>query len=182
MSVMTTLQVPGPWTVADLERLPDDGHRYEIVDGLLLVNAAPVPDHQEVQLRLWRLLDDHAPADMRVLGAPLDVVLADDTVVEPDVLVAMRADFGAKNLPAVPLLVVEVLSPTTRLIDLNLKKERYERAGIASYWTVDPAELRLTVYELRDGEYELQVDVVGRESWTAATPFTVTVVPASLLR
>ena len=130
MSVMSTELIPGPWTYADLESLPDDGKRYEIIDGVLLVNASPVPDHQEVQLELWRLLSDAAPADLRVLAAPLDIVLADDTVVEPDVLIGRRADFTGKNLPAVPLLVVEVLSPSTRVVDLNIKNGRYERAGI----------------------------------------------------
>lgn len=73
MSLMETLRVPGRWTVGDLDGLPDDGHRYEIIDGMLLVNAAPVPDHQEVSLRLWRLLDDAAPTEFRVLAAPLNV-------------------------------------------------------------------------------------------------------------
>lgn len=182
MGVMVETElIPGGWTYADLERLPDDGHRYEIIDGILLVNASPIPDHQEVQFRLWRLLDDAAPGELRVLGAPLDIVLADDTVVEPDVLVARRADFTDKNLPAVPLLVVEVLSPSTQVIDRNMKLERYQRAGIPSYWMIDPRSLRLVARELVDGAYVVVADVAGSESWSAERPFPVTVTPRDLL-
>lgn len=182
MSLMeTTLQVPGPWTIDDLENLPDDGHRYEIIDGVLLVNAAPVPRHQMVLANLFRLLDAACPADWLVLFAPLDIVLARDTVVEPDLLVAPREAFGPKNLPGPPLLAVEVLSPSTRLIDLSMKKERYERAGVPSYWLVDPDELRLVAYELRDGCYVEAADVGPGDTWTAADPFTVSIDPGSLL-
>lgn len=182
MGVMVETElIPGGWTYADLERLPDDGHRYEIIDGILLVNASPIPDHQEVQFRLWRLLDDAAPGELRVLGAPLDIVLADDTVVEPDVLVARRADFTDKNLPAVPLLVVEVLSPSTQVIDRNMKLERYQRAGTPSYWMIDPRSLRLVARELVDGAYVVVADVAGSESWSAERPFPVTVTPRDLL-
>ncbi len=181
MSVMTTEQIPGPWTVADLEQLPDDGHRYEIIDGVLLVNAAPVPRHQRVSILLWKHLDAHCPAGLWVMAAPLDVVLADDTVVEPDLLVAPKAAFGPKNLQVPPLLAVEVLSPSTRLVDLNMKKERYERAGIASYWLVDPDELTLTVHELVDGAYAVAAEVAGDEAWAATRPFAVTITPSALL-
>ncbi|WP_028658533.1 Uma2 family endonuclease [Nocardioides insulae] len=181
MSVMTTWQVPGRWREADLASLPDDGHRYEIVDGVLLVNAAPAPRHQRVVHLLWRLPDSRCPHGWWVLASPLDVVLAEDTVVEPDLLVAPKAAFGPKNLRTPPLLVVEVLSPSTRRVDLELKRARYERAGIASYWIVDPDTLHLTVLELRDGAYAEVADVAAREAWTAAHPFEVTVTPGDLL-
>lgn len=66
--------------------------------------------------------------------APLDVVLAIDTVLEPDVVVAARADFTERNLPAPPLLAIEVLSPSSRQIDLMLKRSRLEAAGCPAYW------------------------------------------------
>lgn len=181
MSLVSTEIVPGGWTYDDLENLPADGKRYEIVDGVLLVNASPVPDHQVVVGNVFLLLHRHAPADLRVLPAPLDVVLADDTVLEPDVLVARRIDFSRTNLPAVPLLVVEVLSPSTSTVDRNLKKDRYERAGIPSYWMVDPTSLVLTVFELVDGSYAAVAVVGPDESWTAERPFAVTIRPGDLL-
>lgn len=182
MSVMSTELIPGPWTYADLESLPDDGKRYEIVDGVLLVNAAPAPRHQQVLARLFVVLDAAAPADLLVLPAPVDVVLTDDSVVEPDIVVALRSAYTETNLPTAPVLAVEVLSPSTRLVDLNLKKERYERAGIPSYWVLDPTTLVLTAYELVDSSYAEVAVVSPGGSWTARRPFEVTVEPGSLLR
>lgn len=181
MSVMTTLQVPGPWRVDDLVNLPDDGHRYEIVDGVLLVNAAPSPRHQRVQQLLSYHLHEHCPPHLWVMTAPLDVVLGDDTVVEPDILVAARAAFTDKNLPEPPLLAVEVLSPSTSTVDRNLKLDRYQRAGIPSYWLVDPDELRLIAFEIHEGQYRQVADVSDDETWTATNPFPVTIRPAGLL-
>ena len=181
MSVMSTEVIPGGWRYADLEQLPDDGHRYEIIDGTLLVNASPAPRHQLVLARLYSLVEAAAPSGHLVLFAPLDVVLADDTVVEPDLLVAPREAFGEKFLPGPPLLAVEVLSPSTRSIDLTMKRERYQRAAIPSYWLVDPADpVRVTVLELRDGAYVEVADVRGDESFTVTLPFAVTLVPSAL--
>jgi len=182
MSVMSTELIPGPWTYADLESLPDDGKRYEIIDGVLLVNASPAPRHQQVLVGLLYVLNEACPPDLLLLPAPLDVILADDTVVGPDLVIAARSDFGEKNLPVPPLLAVEVLSPSTRVVDLNLKKGRYERAGIPSYWVVDPHDLQLTAYELVDGAYVEVATVAADESWTATHPFEVTITPGTLLR
>ncbi|WP_231920198.1 Uma2 family endonuclease [Microlunatus soli] len=174
-----------PWsralTVADMENLPDDGHRYELIDGVLIVTPAPIVRHQIAVSGFEAVLRQLSPPSLRVLHAPLDVVLADDTVVEPDILVARRSDFVEKNLPTAPLLAVEVLSPSTRMIDLSVKRDRYRRAGVESYWVFDPAQARLVAWELRDGEYEQVADVTGDESWTARKPYEVTVVPARLL-
>lgn len=117
---------------------------------------------------------------MKVHVAPLDVVLADDTVVDPDVLVAPADAFGELNLLSPPLLAVEVLSPSTRRVDLDVKKERYERAGIVSYWVVDTGTLELTVHELASGRYVEVARVAADESWTAALPFPVTITPCEL--
>ena len=177
---MTVELISGPWAYADLATLPDDGRRYEIIDGVLLVSPSPVPDHQGIVLMLSHTLVRKAPAELRVLTAPLDVVLSDDTVVEPDILVARRDAFGPKNLPSPPVLAVEVLSPSTRLIDLNVKKALYERTGVQSYWVVDPATLQFTAYELEDGRYVTVAAIEGDQEWTAPRPFTVTIVPSQL--
>lgn len=101
--------------------------------------------------------------------------------MQPDILVARRVDLTDRNLPHPPVLAVEVLSPSARLIDLNLKRARYERAGVASYWVVDPDDVTLTAWRLRDGEYVEVASVAGAESWSCASPFEVTVVPEALL-
>jgi len=180
MSVMSTEVIPGAWRYSDLEHLPDDGHRYEIIDGTLLVNGSPSYDHQGVVSTLLVTLRLAAPPEFRVLTAPFDVVLADDTVVEPDLVVARREAFGAHNIPGPPDLVIEVLSPSTQRIDLNMKKERFERAGIPAYWVVTPTDPRVRVFELRDGAYVEVADVEGDEPFSATIPFEVTVVPSAL--
>lgn len=180
MSVMETLRVPGPWTVADRDDLPDDGKRYEVIDGVLFVNAAPRPAHQGIVLSLAIALRSAAPPHLKVHVAPLDVVLASDTVVEPDVLVAPAEAFSDLNLPAPPLLAVEVLSPSTRRVDLEVKRERYERAGIASYWVIDTGTLEMTVHELQNDRYVVTAEVGPADTWTATAPFTVSLTPGDL--
>lgn len=177
---------PGrPLAVDDLGGLPDDGHRYELLDGVLVVSPAPGRWHQEMVLRLYRLLDDHCPDEFHVLVAPFAVHPDGErhTELQPDVLVARDVDLTDRDLPAAPLLAVEVLSPSTRLIDLNLKRAAYERMGSPSFWALDPEVPDLRVYELdASGAYRLVAHVAGAEAFEAAQPFGVRVVPAALLR
>ncbi|MFB9311531.1 Uma2 family endonuclease [Nocardioides plantarum] len=168
-------------TVADLDGFPDDGWRYELLDGTLLVSAAPSFAHQRAQIALVLLLADSIPPDLVLLVAPFDVLLDGTTLLQPDLLVAPRGQFAEKNLPGAPLLAVEILSPSTRLIDRNLKKARFEEAGCPSFWVVDPNEPRLTAWELVDGAYVEVADLAGDESWTASAPYAVTISPSRLV-
>lgn len=186
MSVMTSVIPHGrPFTVDDLEGMPDDGNRYELIDGMLLVSPAPDWPHQEMGAELFFQLRLRFPPGVRVLTAPFAARTGTDSEVQPDVLVARFADLNrnSKNLPVAPLLAVEVLSPSTRLKDLNLKKAHYERMGVASYWILDPKEPgSLTVFELDDeGRYQQVAHVEGDEEFVATSPFPVTIVPARLL-
>ncbi len=172
-------------TVEDLDSyrdaLPaDDGHRYEIVDGTLIVTPSPVTRHQLVHSGLFGVLLAASPAHLRVLSAPMDVMLASDTVVQPDLLVVPRAGLEGPKVMTPPLLAIEILSPSTRLFDLDLKRARYERAGIASYWVVDPDELWLQAWELQGDSYVEVAHPSGDESWTATSPYSVTVTPGRL--
>ncbi|WP_323793324.1 Uma2 family endonuclease [Nocardioides sp.] len=183
MEAVTTLPRTG-MTRDDLAALvpeePDDGHRYELIDGTLIVTPAPGFRHQVASVQLTVLLHQACPSELAVLTAPFAVGLGVDTEVQPDLLVASRDAFTDKDLPGAPLLAVEILSPSTRLIDLNLKKARYEEAGCASYWVVDPLELRLLAWELRDGTYVQVADVGEDEAWSAVLPFPVTITPSTL--
>lgn len=188
MSAVTTMGTDAasehPLVRADLDvvrqEYRDDGRRYELLDGVLLVSPSPKPLHQRVAFRLARQLDDACPADLEVMLAPLDVVLDDDTVLQPDVLVGRCADFTDDGLAAPPLLVVEVLSPSTHRFDQLLKRARYEAAGASAYWTVDPDESVLEAWTLVDGAYVRAGAAKGEEEFRADVPFPVTVVPASL--
>jgi len=181
MGTVTTLPRGRALTRDDLDAMPDDGHRYELIDGTLIVTPGPSRRHQRMSFRLGVLLDAACPKELEVLAAPFDVALAVDTVVQPDLLVGRRSDFTERDLPVAPLLAIEVLSPSTRRVDLTLKRSRYEAAGCPSYWVVDPDEPSLTAWDLRDGEYVEVAHVVGDEEYAATAPYEVTVSPGRLL-
>ncbi|CAM00769.1 Uma2 family endonuclease [Saccharopolyspora erythraea NRRL 2338] len=171
-----------PFTVYDLEAMPDDGNRYELLDGMLLVTPAPGTKHQMVVVKLVTALELECPDDLAVLCAPFAVRPEVTVELQPDILVARDEDLTDANLPVAPFLVVEVLSPSTRLYDLNSKKAAYERLGVPSYWVIDPFVPRLTVFNLGgSGEYELVTKVTGPQAFEAEHPFPVRVVPAELL-
>lgn len=189
MSLVESLPTPPavPWrpsaplTRADLGRMPDDGHRYELIDGVLVMTPAPAHIHQRIVSNLLVQLKQACPADLEALVAPFDVVLSADTVMQPDLLVAPREDFTEQELPMAPLLAVEVLSPSTRRFDLMIKWSRLEEAGCAAYWVIDADTPSLIAWELRDGAYAQVAKVAGDESARLTSPFEVTVVPADLI-
>jgi len=181
MGTVTTLPRGRALTRDDLETMPDDGHRYELIDGTLIVTPAPSRNHQTIVGGIHLVLAHACPSDLHVLFAPFDVALREDTVMQPDLLVARRADFTERDLPVAPLLAVEVLSPSTRHIDLTLKRARYEAAGCTSYWVVDRDGPTLTAWELRDDAYVEVAHVVGDEQFAATAPYDVTFSPTQLL-
>lgn len=177
----------GEFTVEDLERIPDDGFRYELLDGTLLVSPAPGVWHQEVAFALARALYDACPPELHVVIAPFEWRGSGRTALQPDVLVARRADLlavdGGKFLARPPVLAVEVLSPSTRRIDRLSKLSAYEEAGVASYWLVDPdpETPSLHALDLVDGRYVEVGCPSGEQAWQAQRPFPITVVPADLV-
>ncbi|HUF28584.1 MAG TPA: Uma2 family endonuclease [Gemmatimonadaceae bacterium] len=130
------------WTVDDLASLPDDGNRYEIIDGELLVTPAPSWRHQRIVGALYRriaaYLEEHHFGD--ILMAPADVVFARDTVVEPDLLVVPLVD-GRKPKAWSDvgrlLLAVEALSPSSMRQDRYKKRPRYQKEQVPECWIVD---------------------------------------------
>ena len=177
----TDLSWGAPLTEDDLAEMPDDGHRYELLEGALLVTPAPNIRHQVCVVSLVALLRTARIEGHLVLVAPTDVRLSAVTVLQPDVLVARPADLTPARLEAAPLLAVEVLSPSTRLIDLGSKRLAYEAAGVPAYWLVDPEVPSLTVLHLENGRYVEHTVVTGDEPYTATVPFPVTVAPSALL-
>jgi Uma2 family endonuclease len=186
MSVVTYVEAwPArgqPFTVDDLDRLPDDGRRYELLDGILVVSPRPTTVHQLAAARLLMLLGQACPEDLCVLPEPA-VQLSGNTEFDPDVVVVRMDDMGGAKFTTPPLLVIEIRSPSTALIDLNRKKTAYQEFGVGSYWIVDPdpREPSLTAFELRDGRYGPPVTVAGNEALECERPFAVRVVPARLL-
>jgi Uma2 family endonuclease len=149
---------------------PNDGQRYEIIDGELYVSPSPFPIHQRVSRNLFRILDAHVTR--RGLGevfyAPIAVVLNKRSTVEPDLvfLASDHADFvQEKAIFGAPDLLVEVLSPSSGSQDRVIKKGLYERSGVAHYWIVDPRKQVLQAFRLDGGAYVLETEVTGRRTF-----------------
>jgi len=120
------------WTVDDLDQLPDDGLRYELLDGILLVSPAPTRRHQRATLQLGLLLQAVCPPEMEVLVAPLDWRPDRKTSLQPDVLVLANRDLTSTAAESM-ILAVEVLSPSSRRKDAIYKRSKYEDEGVANY-------------------------------------------------
>jgi Uma2 family endonuclease len=181
MGTVTTLPRGMAFTRQDLDSMPDDGRRYEIIDGTLLVTPAPSLRHQWVSSSLIRLLQAAAPPELKILHAPTDVILDDLNALQPDLLVVRADEIEHPDKPLRPLLVVEILSPSTRRVDLTLKRSRYETAACPSYWVVDPDEPSVTTWELVDGLYAEAGHATGEETLEVMSPFPLSLIPARLL-
>jgi Uma2 family endonuclease len=174
--------VDRPFDLEDLYAAPDDGNRYEVLDGALVVTPPPGPAHQTVVGELFVVLREAArPHGLRAFMAPLAWRIGPGQVPEPDLMVVSPEAVGGRAIEKPPVIVVEVLSPTGKDRDLFDKRRIYEQAGALWYWLVDPAGPSLTVLRLVEGRYEEAARVVGDSRYTAAEPFPVTVVPNELL-
>ena len=163
MAVRTMGTSGQPFTYADLEDMPDDGRRYELSYGALVVTPAPSLRHQRLVTRLIVLLDAQCPEGREVL-AGAELRLQDDLLKIPDLMVVASALVDGQSITGTPDLVVEIHSPSTKVLDLTEKRAVYAAAGIPSYWLVDPEAETVTALELRDGAYvEVQttVDTAG---------------------
>lgn len=149
---------------SDLANTPDDGNRYEILEGNLLVTPAPSPFHQRVSKRLQRQLEAYFEARTlgEVFNAPVDVILTFHDVVELDlVVVSDPKQITKRAIEGAPLLVVEILSPSTRTRDRTVKARRYAELSIPHYWIVDPDARRIECYRLQATTYAQILDGVS---------------------
>jgi Uma2 family endonuclease len=171
------------FTVDELDRMPDDGRRYELLDGVLIVSPRPRLLHQEVAVELAVQLREACPPHLRVIPEPA-VMLTRITEFDPDIVVIRRELLREAKVTEPPLLIVEVRSPSTALIDLNRKKAAYEEFGVPSYWIVDPDpdQPELMAFELGPGGgYVERGRVRGTTTFRAFKPFAVDIVPARLV-
>lgn len=181
MCAMTVLPRDHPWTVADLELLPDDGLRYELVDGTLLVSAAPSKQHQRVLGNLFVILKSACPPELEVFLAPTDYQPTSTRSFQPDLLVVRRDDPGNKAVTTPLALAVEVLSPSSRSVDLVLKRELYQQAGVECYWVIEPEEPSMRSWLLRDGTLVEQLVDLGGDG-VLPGPFPISFTAADLPR
>ena len=162
-------------TYRDYAALPDDGRRYQILDGALFVTASPNTRHQIILMRLSAQLHAHVTANRLglVLPAPADVILADTSIVQPDILFVAndrQAIVSTRGIEGPPTLGVEILSPTTAEMDRRRKRELYARYGVPFYWIVDGDTDAIEMYRLSGGVYELLARPAGSRM-IAAEPF-----------
>ncbi len=189
MSEAQVLPVHPLWTFADLEELPDDGYRYEIIDGSLHVSPPPTPRHQSITHLLGVHLQEALPDHLRVIPAAglLQEIMEGTQYFIPDLLVvhAPAVTEEAKNLrPADVLLAVEVVSPSSRTHDRVTKRDVYARLGIANYWLVESRQPGSIIALMLDpsGVYVSAAEAVGDEELAVDLPFPVRISPAALFR
>jgi Uma2 family endonuclease len=166
MSLLTGAAPPalGPYRVRDYDQLPDQP-RHELVFGRLYVTPSPFPPHQIVSYVLVQLLGRIAEAaDGFVFYAPLDVVLADHSVVQPDLIYfsAARLPIAGNRIEAAPDLVIEILSRGTARFDRTKKKNLYAFSGVKEYWLVDQERRQIEFLINEAGSFVAAAPVMGR--------------------
>ena len=167
------------WSPAEVEALPDDGNRYECIDGTLVVTPAPTPMHQDVLRRLYNALGpyvDEQPVG-QLYWSPADVRLDGDTLVQPDLFVCVPrvpmqrirqwSDIGGLRL------AIEVLSPSTAKWGRGLKRVFFQRASAEEYWIVDPDARLVERWRPADQRPEIVRDVLRWSPWQALAPLEI---------
>jgi Uma2 family endonuclease len=153
----------------ELQLLPDDRQRHELVDGELLMTPAPRPRHQRVLNKLNIAISAHVEKHQlgEVFIAPVDVVLDEHTVLEPDLLFVKAERSGIVQEDAIhgaPDLVVEILSPSSFYNDQRVKLAAYGKFGVGEYWIVDPEIETIAVYRFAGAKLELARQFNANES------------------
>ena len=150
------------WTYADLDKLPEpeNGDRYEIIEGELVVTAVPSPQHQALTVELVRCFGATTrPKRLgKIFTGRINVLLDDEVSLIPDLVFVSRERrhiVGPKAITGSPDVVVEILSPTNRHRDLGVKLRLYTQFGVREYWLVDPEARTVTVYVLDEGRFRL---------------------------
>ncbi len=148
-------------TYADYAALPDDGHRYQLLEGELVMTPSPNLWHQEISIQLASELLRYVQTRGlgRVFAAPLDVTLDDRNVLQPDILFVSKERSGilqGGRVVGAPDLCVEILSPGTQRIDRVRKLELYARFGVTHYWIVDLDTRTIEEYVLAGEVYRVR--------------------------
>ncbi len=146
-------------TYQDYIELPDE-FRSELIEGELLMTPSPIPFHQKVLFRLAKILAEHVAVESlgEVYISPLDVVLSNQDVVQPDILFISQTTkqiVTDVNIKGVPDLIVEVISPSSKERDRFIKKALYLKFGVSEYWLVDLEKRCVEILSLADNEYKL---------------------------
>lgn len=175
---MVASSVRQPKTYEDYLATPDDGRKYELIDGEIVVSAAPAINHQRLVGRLFRLLADIADATEgdEAFVSPVAVSLDPANTLEPDVVYRTHGSASvveARRIHGVPELVIEVISPGSTSRDQVRKRAIYESAGVPEYWIVDPSRKTVLALRLRNGRYAELTSDGGRLASEVLPAFVV---------
>ncbi len=160
-------------TYEDYRKTPED-ERYELIDGELIMAAAPNTAHQTTQTKLgWRMASTVETEGLGyVFFTPCDVVLSEHTTLQPDLIFVSNENAGIitdANIQGAPDMVVEIISPSSTGRDWTTKRDLYARYGIKEYWLIDPINRTLWIMRLRDGYLELAGTYREGDTVTAST-------------
>lgn len=163
----------GTLTYRDLWQTPDDGNRWEIINGEVFVSPAPYLSHQRVLGNLGYALRQHVIEHGlgEVFWAPVAVVLEKSSAVQPDLIFVAklrRSILEEKGVFGAPDLVAEVLSPSTAARDRGMKKDLYARTGVPQYWLLDPRKRTLLALRLESGAYTVEADLGVEDTFKPA--------------
>jgi Uma2 family endonuclease len=166
---------PTGFTYDDYLLFPEDGQRHELIDGEHAVNPAPNLKHQKVALRLAMALQSFVAEKEsgEVYIAPVDVILTERDVVQPDLLFVATEHLDRlteRGVRGAPDLVVEITSETSRRMDEVVKRKLYEAHGVAEYWVVDPVVDTVKVYRLADAKLSRVAELSLEEAGVLASP------------
>jgi len=167
------------WTYSDLLLFPDDGKRHELIDGEHIMSPSPFTKHQRIVVNLCAaikiFLKDHPIGEVFV--APMDVVLSDIDVVEPDLLFIASEHASIiteKHIMGAPDLVVEIISAGSRKTDEIIKRKLYEQFGVKEYWIVDPELESVKVYRWQSTGFVRAEELSVESGSTLTTPLLPT--------
>ncbi|MCP9439912.1 MAG: Uma2 family endonuclease [Nitrospira sp.] len=172
---MSTASRSAKLTYEDYLRFPDDGKRHEVIQGDHFMTPAPNTKHQRISLRLSSTLEAWTRCSHLglVLQAPYDVVLSDEDVVQPDILLISATRLSIvtdTNVRGTPDLIVEILSEATRKKDEVTKRKLYERYGVQEYWLVDPELETIKVLRLSGNQYIRAAELAKETHDVLTTP------------
>ena len=151
------------YTVDEVLAFPDDGNRYELVDGELLVTPAPGTVHQVVSSRLHVKLANYLEShpDVTVLFSPADITWDQEQLVQPDLFVVPAGELSASwKTVRTLLLAAEIVSPSSARGDRLVKRRLYQRQGVETYWVVDPDAALVEVWHPEDERPEIVTDAL----------------------
>lgn len=166
------------WTADLVRALPDDGNRYELIGGELLVTPSPARLHQTALAALVRRLDPYVRSNAigELLWSPADLSLGEDEVLQPDLFVFRRAfEDQGRDWESVTdlLLVIEVLSPSTARYDRVVKRQRYQRARVPEFWIVDLDARLIERWRPDDTRPEIAADDIAWRPSPELPPFII---------